>query len=222
MSEMQEIRLALPTPQKLLTRGVVIILSLMVAGFAARFWIAGTFDLLALDPQGVIHGKVWQLVTYPFINSPCNLAWHGLLILFVGSAIEREWRTASFLWLWLIVSVACGVLWTLISLLARTPFIGISASACCYGLIGTMGLIFRGQRFFLLFATLEAQHIAIGLIVIGIVLSIPTPIGLVWVSGALVAYLYVKAKWSRAGQASVRRVSRQRGGSDRGSFVDID
>jgi membrane associated rhomboid family serine protease len=221
MSEMREIRLALPKPEKLLTRGVVVILSLMVAGFIGTSLAPDTvLDMLALNSDWVIHGRIWQLVTYPFVSGTYGLLWNGLLVLFVGSAIEREWRTASFLWLWLTVSVVCGILWVLISLLARTPFLGTGAYACCYGIIAVMGLIFRGRRYLIFFTTAEAQHIAIGLIVIGIIFSIPAPIGLVWVTGALVAYVYVKARWSLAQQSSVRPASRRSGG--KGSFVDID
>jgi len=220
MSEMHEIRLALPTPEKLLTRGVIIILSLMVAGLIASSWIEGADDLLMLNPQAVIHGQVWQLVTYPFVNSPFWLVMDGLIILFIGSAIEREWRTSSFLWLWLTVSVVCGILWTLIGLIAGGAFVGAGADACCFGIIGTMGLIFRGQRFLTLFATIEAQHFAAVLIVIGIIFSIPMPIRLVWVSGALVAYVYVKARWSLAAPSAPRSTSRRP--ADKGSFVDID
>ena len=54
---------------------------------------------------------------------------------------------------------------------------------------------------------------------IGIVTSIASPFNLVWVAGALVAYLYVK--WtlrSRTGSKTVNSFSRG-GGS---GFVDID
>ena len=40
------------------------------------------------------------------------------------------------------------------------------AQACAYGLIGTMGVLFRGRRYFVFLATVEAQHLALGLIVI--------------------------------------------------------
>jgi membrane associated rhomboid family serine protease len=221
MSDVQEMRIALPSPDRLLTRGVVILLSLMVAGFLGTR-LAGDFVLgtLALNPQSVVHGRIWQLVTYPFVDGGCTLLWNGMIVLFIGSAIEREWRTASFLWLWLTVSVVCGLFWTAASLLAGTPWIGTTASACCFGIIGTMGLVFRRRRYFVVLATVEAQHLAIGLIVIGIIFSIPTPIALVWVSGALVAYMYVKFHWSRAARSAVRPAARRSGG--RGSFVDID
>jgi membrane associated rhomboid family serine protease len=218
MSEMQEIRIALPKPEKLLTRGVVIILSLMVAGLAGTTLAPNTvLPLLALSPSAVLHGQIWQLATYPFVSGTCGLLWNGLIVLFVGSAIERQWRAASFLSLWLVVSVVCGILWVLIGLILRQPSPGSGAYACCYGLIGTMGLLFRGTRYWVLFTTVEAQHLAIGLIVIGLIFSIPAPLSLIWVIGAGVAYAYVKIRLNAASRPVSRRAS-----AARGSFVDVD
>jgi membrane associated rhomboid family serine protease len=221
MGEMQEMRMVLPSPQKLFTPGVIVLLSLMVAGFLGlAFAPQGVNIALALSPYGVIHGKIWQLLTYPFLNVPVGLIGNGLVILFLGSAIEREWRTASFLLLWLTVTVACGLLWIVLNLLTGYSMAGMGAGAGGYGLIATFGLLFRGQRFFALFGTIEAQHIAIGLIAIGVILSLPVPITLVWVAGALVAYVYVKARWSLQAKPSVRPGLQRSGG--KGQFVDID
>jgi membrane associated rhomboid family serine protease len=221
MDEMRGIRLAFPTPEKLFTRGVTIIVALLVAGFLglslAPQVVGGA---LALSPLGVLHGKIWQLVTYPFLNGPWGLVWNGLLVLFVGSSIEREWRTASFLWLWFIVSVVCGVLWILVNLLMNYSVTGFGAGACSYGIIAVMGVLFRHRRYLVFFATMEAQHIAIGLIAIGVVLSLPNPITLVWVAGALVGYVYLKARWSLQARPAARSRAGRSGG--KGQFIDID
>ncbi len=224
MGEMQEIKLALPTPEKLFTRGVTIIVALLVAGFLALSFSPGAVSgALALSPWGVLHGKIWQIVTYPFLNGTVGLVCNGLTVLFIGSAIEREWRTASFLWLWLFVSVACAILWILLNLLMNISVAGSGAGACSYGIIAVMGVLFRRRRFLFFFATLEAQHIAIGLIAIGVILSFavpPVPIALVWVSGALVGYLYLKARWSLMARPAARPRGGRSGG--KGQFVDID
>jgi len=221
MGDMQEMRMALPSPQKLLTTGVIIILVLLVAGFLG-FALGGMAvgRALALSPLAVLHGKIWQLVTYPFLNGPVGLLCNGMVVLFFGSAIEREWRTASFLLLWLVVTVVCGLLWMLLNLLMGYSMAGAGANVGGYGLIAAFGLLFRGQRFFAFFGTLEAQHLAIGLVVIGVILSLPDPITLVWVAGALVAYVYAKARWSLRARPTVRPGLQRSGG--KGQFVDID
>jgi len=138
---MQGMQTILPSPQKMLTPGVTGVLILSVAGFLA-FATAPTFtaSALGLSTGSVLRGRIWQLLTYPFVyDSLVNLVFSGLVILFVGSAIERKWRTASFLWLWLVVSVSCGILWVLINLVMGGNAIGTGAAACSYGFLATMG-----------------------------------------------------------------------------------
>jgi membrane associated rhomboid family serine protease len=221
MAEMQEMRMVLPSPQKLLTPGVITLLVLIIAGFLGLSLARDAVTIaLALSPHGVLHGKIWQLVTYPFLNDPMGMLGNGMVILFLGSAIEREWRTASFLLLWLTVTVACGLLWIVLNLLLGYSMAGMGAGVGGYGLIAAFGLLFRGQRLFALFGTIEAQHIALGLIAIGVILSLPVPITLVWVAGALVAYVYVKARWRLQARPSVRPGLQRSGG--KGQFIDID
>jgi membrane associated rhomboid family serine protease len=222
MSSMQETRIALPSPGRLFTPGVTIFLVLMIAGFFGSLFAPDVVTgLLALHPQRVLHGGVWQLVTYPFAEgSPGGLICNGLILLFIGSTVEREWRTASFLWLWLVVSVGCAILWVLINLVAGSNAIGVGSTAFTYGLIATMGVLMRGRRLLLFFATVPAQYLAIGMIAIGAILSLAAPMTLVWVLGALVAYAYIKIRWSLGARASARPTSGQLGGG--GQFVDVD
>lgn len=222
MSAMQQTQVAFPSPRRLFTPGVTAILILSIVGFLI-FILAPGFasSVLGVTAGGIRRGMVWQVVTYPFVNaSPMNLVFNGMVILFVGSAIEREWRAASFISLWLVVSVTCGLLWVGVGFVTGSAMVGMGATACCYGFISTMGLLHRGQRFFVFFATVEAQHLALILIAIGVILNIMTPITLVWIAGALVAYLYVKAHWSHARKGAGSFRPHSTGGG--GRFVDID
>jgi membrane associated rhomboid family serine protease len=212
--------LAFPSPRKLFTPAVTCILILLVAGFAllsyASDWVINYF---ALSAGGILQGRIWQLVTYPFFDT-CGwtLVFDGLLVLFIGSAVEREWRTGAFVLLWLVVSVVCGLVWIIVNAILGRNFIGMGSASCAYGLIAVFGLLYRRKRFLALFWAVEAQHIAWALIVIGIVLRIPMPITWIWVTGALVAYLYVKLRWriSNAAKAAPSRNYKPQ------SFVDID
>ena len=94
----------------------------------------------------------------------------------------------------------------------------MGSASCVYGLIAIFGLLFRRKKFIAWFWAVEAQYIAWALIVIGIVLGIQQPIAWIWVSGALVAYLYIKIRWlaiSSGGNVPTGRYTP-------GSFVDID
>lgn len=222
MYNTQQTQMAFPSPTKLFTPGVITILVLLIAGILlSTFATDFTTNFLAVSARNVLHGRIWQLVTYPFVSSsPMNLIFSSLMVLFVGSTIEREWKTASFLLLWLVISAVCGLLWVIVNLVTGNNFIGMGASACTYGLITTMGLLFRGRRFFMFFATVESRYLVLILIAIGILMNIATPINLVWICGALVAYVYIKLRWSMAFKSSkdVSSVEQRRANG----FVDID
>lgn len=215
-------QMTFPSPTKLFTPGVTAIIVLLIAGMLLSIFAPGfTTSFLAVSAQNVLHGRIWQLFTYPFVSgSPMNLIFSGLMVLFAGSAVEREWRTKSFILLWLVVSVGCGLLWVIVNLLVGRDFIGMGASGCTYGLIATMGLLFRGRRFFVLIATIGVRFLVLILIAIGVLMNIATPINLVWILGALIAYVYIKLRWRMASQSqrSIPSVEQKRPGD----FVDVD
>jgi membrane associated rhomboid family serine protease len=212
--------LVFPSPRKLFTPAVTCILILLVTGFALINYASGwVINYFALSAGGILHGRIWQLLTYSFINADVGqMILGGMMVLFIGSAVEREWRTGSFVLLWLVVSVVCGLIWIIVSAILGRNFIGMGPASCAYGLIAVFGLLNRKKRFLALFWTVEAQHIAVGLIVIGIIAGIQRPITWIWVTGALVAYLYVKLRWriSNAAKAAPSRNYKPQ------SFVDID
>ncbi len=218
----RRVQLAFGSPRKLFTPAVTVLLVLMVVGYVLTVYATGFMMAhIALTPGAVLTGKIWQLVTYPFVaGCPWNLIFDCLILLFIGSSIERQWRTWDFVVLWLVVVLTCGVIWMLVNLLAG-GYVGLSAASCSYGLLGAFGLLYRRRRFFALFWAVEAQYLALIMIGIGVILSIARPVMLIWVAGALVAYLYVKLRWrissgTATGAVKPAKTSRPAG------FVDID
>lgn len=214
-------QMVMPSPSKLFTPAVTTIIALLIAGFALATYFPGfTVRYLGLSSQGVFSGKLWQVITYSLIN-PCAsaLIFNGIMVLFIGSSIERVWRTRSFVLLWVVVSVVCAVLWMLVSLVLGQNMVGMGSAACGYGLIAAFGILNYRKRVFTLLCTIEAQYLAMIFIGIGIVISIASPFNLIWVSGALVAYLYIK--WTLRRRTGTKTVdSFSRGGGS--GFVDID
>jgi membrane associated rhomboid family serine protease len=178
-------------------------------------------DHLVLSGTAVIHGKIWQLFTYPFFPGCArNLVFNGILLLLVGSSIERQWHTGPFVLFLLVVSVTCALIWVIISLLLSRNYIGFGMSACGYGLIAAFGMLFYRRLVFAVLWTVEAQYVSWFLIAVGIVLGIPQPITWIWVSGAAVAYVYIKfRRQQNVGIAKSRRRTVRTRGED---FVDID
>lgn len=71
----------------------------------AAVWLLTLMDrtgtvkyFLALNPQMILHGQIWRLVTFVFIPDTSGI-W-GILFLyfyyFIGTAMEREWGQAKF------------------------------------------------------------------------------------------------------------------------------
>ena len=228
MDVYERVEIQIPSPSKLFTPAVTVILVLMVIGFTLICYARNfTLNNLALVAENVIQGKVWEIITYSYINGCIlNLIFNMMIVLFMGSSIEREWGTKSFLALWLVTGVVCGIIWILISLVTGKIFVGIGTDACVYGIIATFGLLYRGTRMWFYFFVLEAQYIAYILIGIGLILCIPQPICFIWVFGALVGYLYVKLRWRMASPRSSfsstgsRTPKRKNNGSN--GFIDID
>jgi membrane associated rhomboid family serine protease len=75
MEEMQQVQFALPSPARIFTPAVTVVLILSVAGLLLLIY-ANDFsrDFLALGPENFIHGRFWQILTYPFLNCPLSLA----------------------------------------------------------------------------------------------------------------------------------------------------
>ena len=211
-----------PSASKIFTPAVTAIVILSIAGcFSFVFAPSFTMNFLAISAQNLSQGRIWQLVTYPFVsNSPVNMIFTLLMILFVGSNIERQWRTASFLMLWVVVSAVCGLLWVIVTSIFGSNAIGFGATSCVYGLFATMGLLYRGRRFSVFFTTVPSEQLVFILIAIGILMNITRPINLVWMSGALVAYIYVKLVWRKAQRKRTNITENKKRRAT--GFVDID
>ena len=189
----RQVQMALPTPAQVLTPGVVTLLVLMILGYALCALWGEASNALILAPNGLSLAQPWRLVSYALVDGICGLVMSGLIVLFLGSAMEREWRTRSFLLFSAVVVIACALLWVGVGTVmgARWPP-GNGAQALSYGLIAAFGILHRKRRYFVFFWTMEAQHIAWLLIGIGLLASISSPPLLVWVAGAAVAYAYIK------------------------------
>jgi membrane associated rhomboid family serine protease len=210
------------SPTKIFTPVVTTILALLIISSILTMSKPDfMLSFFAISSQGLLSGKVWQLITYPFVNgiSIC-FVFSCLVVLFVGSAVERQWRKKSFLLLWLVTSFVCGLIWLLISLAAGGNYVGAGVSSCVYGLIATFGILYRGQKVFIFLTVLKAQYAALILIAIGILLTIMQPMGLIWVSGSLVAYFYIRLRLKISEQTAT---THKKSISEKsGRFVDID
>ncbi|MDH4201354.1 MAG: rhomboid family intramembrane serine protease [Phycisphaerae bacterium] len=216
----QQVRFQMPSPSKLFTPAVTVILVLMVMSLLLTIFTGGfVIDLFGLSKQGLTRGMIWQIVTYSLVSpEPMQLVFNGLAVLFLGSMIERQWRTMSFIFLWVVVSGICGLAWILLTTLMGSGSVAVGANACIYGMLGTFGILFRRRRFFMFFATLETKYLIWILIAIGILMSLSQPVMLVWILGAPVGYGYTKLMW-KIGSNRAKTASEN---TQNSRFADLD
>jgi membrane associated rhomboid family serine protease len=199
--EQQHYEITIQSPAMYFTRAGVTFILLMIAGHAlTRYWMDFASAQLMLIPTRVLQGRLWQLVTYLFVE-PSNwaLVWNCSCVLIIGSALEREWRWRSVVALWLIAAVSCALIWMAVSLVATLvagrEFPGYGADSAVYASLGAFGLAFRRKRFLFFFWGMEAQYVVLILVAIGLIVGIAQPITWIWVAGAGIGYLYLKVIW---------------------------
>ena len=197
--------LALP-PFAGATRQLVLLCLGVFFGEALLSWILprNLFDIffghLALVPQELVHGAVWQILTYTFVPMDLLSTLFTLLFLwFIGSMLE-ELRGGQWLYeLFFTSAIGGGLLASAISfsqvfkLSPATP--GMDPYAAIFGLLIAVYVLMGEQEFRLMFVlTLKAKYLVAIYILwdIGRLLLHSAPFdALLHLSGALCGYLFL-------------------------------
>jgi membrane associated rhomboid family serine protease len=117
---------------------IIIIASAVGFLLASILKAVGAFSLvriLGLSGDGLFHGLVFQLISYPFVEMQLmSFIFNALILWFIGSELETQWGQKIYLRFLLLVVIGVGIIFTLISLLF---FFGTSVYfASLYGLSG--------------------------------------------------------------------------------------
>ncbi|HXZ78855.1 MAG TPA: rhomboid family intramembrane serine protease [Terriglobales bacterium] len=154
-----------------------------------------------LSPASVVHGLVWQVVTYSFLHL-AFMHWFGnmLGLWMFGSSFESSWGTRRFLELYF-AGVLGGALFSIA--LAYTGVLGspqsvtIGASGGVYAILMAFGIVFAENEIMLIPFPfrIKAKYFVAILIVITVFFSLDERGGtnyLAHLGGLLFGYLYVK------------------------------
>lgn len=159
--------------------------------------------LLELVPTAVIHGAVWQLVTYLFIHD-INSIWHilfNMLTLWMfGAPIEDTWGTRRFLEYYFICGVGAGICVVIVDLLIGQPYLRtIGASGAIYGLLLAFGMMFPNQTVLMSFLfPIKAKYMVMIFGVIAFLSSFQTGStvsNLAHLGGMIFGFIYMKTKF---------------------------
>jgi membrane associated rhomboid family serine protease len=165
--------------------------------------VVGTMrEWLALIPVDVMHGKVWQVVTYSLLHASLSHVFFNMLMLwFIGAYLEGDWGPRRFIECYTFCVVGAALVTIAIS---YTHFPGTSpaietvgASGGILGLMMAFGILYADQEMFLfpLPFRIKAKYL-VGILVIFTVITAFEPSKGIAVfahlGGLLFGFLFVK------------------------------
>ncbi len=133
----------------LIINGVVFLIQLIAANTAPA--VAGFIDqYFILSLPGLLHGFVWQLLTFQFLHAGLmHIICNSLAIYFFGQPVENAVGRRHFLILYLTSGVIGGLVQMLFSWLAPDHFglAVLGASAGASGLVAAFAIMHWRERF---------------------------------------------------------------------------
>ncbi len=170
-------------------------------------WIAPTVGMTifaagALTPTMVMHGAVWQLVTYSFLSGGIfQIAFDMLSLWFIGSYLETTYGTRWVMELYFISVVGAALTTIAVSythVFNMTPqATTFGADGGIFGLLAAWAVRMGDQKFILfpLPIQIRAKYLVMIYILIALAGVISGPAGFIYIAylgGALFGYIYVK------------------------------
>ncbi len=153
---------------------------------------------LPLSSWGVLHGRVWQLVTYLFLHGSLAHFFFNMLYLFMfGGVVERTWGTRAFLRYYFITGIGAGIVWTLAHLGQPFPVPTVGASGAIYAMLLAFAMLFPNSRVLLFFILpVRAKYLVAVLIGLEIVYlgQADGVAHLIHLAGAAIGYFLIKGK----------------------------
>jgi membrane associated rhomboid family serine protease len=165
----------------------------------AHYWVQ---IYLGLIPQQVVHGMVWQLITYSFLHFELlHLLFNALALWMFGSQLESDWGAKRFNEFYFFCTIAAALTTVAVSYIhlpGMSPLTTtIGASGGIYGLLVAFGMIY-GENEIMMFPLpfmIKAKYFIWGIIFLTLVGAIQETGGVAnfaHLGGLLFGYLYLK------------------------------
>jgi membrane associated rhomboid family serine protease len=89
---------------------VGLLLALIVIATVAS-WLLRNGEWAVLSPAAILHGEVWRLVTWAFVQDhPLTLIFGGLMLYSFGNQLAYDWGESRFLWTFLLLTAGAAIL----------------------------------------------------------------------------------------------------------------
>jgi membrane associated rhomboid family serine protease len=175
--------------------------------FLLMRWIAPAlgaeiFLIGALTPTAVLHGAIWQLVTYSFLSGGVlQIAFDMLSLWFIGAYLETTYGSRWVTELYFISVVGAALTTIAVSythIFNMSPrLITFGPDGGIFGLLAAWAVLMGDQKFMLfpLPITISAKYFVLIYILIALAMVISGPAGFIYLAylgGALFGYIYVK------------------------------
>jgi membrane associated rhomboid family serine protease len=157
---------------------------------------------LGLIPKLVVHGMVWQLITYSFLHFQLlHLLFNALALWMFGSQLESDWGSKRFVEYYFFCTVAAALTTVAVSYI-HVPGLSpvtttIGASGGIYGLLVAFGVLY-GESEIMMFPLpflIKAKYFVWGIVFLTLVGAIQETGGVAnfaHLGGLLFGYLYLK------------------------------
>ena len=160
-------------------------------------------EQLALIPTEVVHGKLWQLVTYSFLHMGfLHLLFNMLSLWMFGSQLEQDWGKRRFFEFYFFSVIGASLVTTALAfthIFGMSPEVAtIGASGGVYGLIVAFGVLYSRMRILVYgIFPIEARWFAIIWVLIALFGVMGGDAGgvnnMAHLGGALFGYIFLKA-----------------------------
>ncbi len=134
---------------------------------------------LQLLPVAVMHGYVYQIVTYGFLHSNFwHILFNMLMLWMFGAQLESGWGKRQFYEFYFFCLIGAALVTIAISythMLGVTPFVPtVGASGAIFGLIVAYGILYAEQEVFMfpLPVSIKAKYMAIVLVLIELAMAL--------------------------------------------------
>jgi membrane associated rhomboid family serine protease len=180
--------------------GIYLLMAVMeVASPFAHEWVR---FYLGLIPKLVMHGMVWQLITYSFLHfTLLHFLFNALALWMFGSQLESDWGSKRFVEFYFSCTVAAALTTVAVSYM-HVPGLSpatttIGASGGIYGLLVAFGVLY-GESEIMMFPLpflIKAKYFIWGIVfltLVGAVQEIGGVNNFAHLGGLLFGYLYLK------------------------------
>jgi membrane associated rhomboid family serine protease len=186
--------------RQLVLANVAVFFLLLIMEFAAPRMALAVVSYFSLTPLLLLHGWVWQLLTYSFLNAGVlHVAFNMLTLWFIGSFLETSKGSRWLLEIYFLGAVGGALIGSALSfthVFHSSPLTSTSsADGALFGLLAAFAVLFGDLEMYMfpLPVAIKAKYLVIVYMLIEVALLLsggPALAYLVILSGALIGFLF--------------------------------